>query len=98
MHIRAIDNSIIFKFVDAISNKSFDNKTPWGFIIKNAVFDMKTPRWGEIIATGPDVDECLKNAKYILIQQLRWTNGVDYAGCTYWRTDDTSIFGFLNKI
>jgi len=97
-NIRTLGNKILFQFLEATSkNKrgTFENKTDWGFDIGNS-FDetAKLPRWGVVVAIGPDVkEEGIVPGVKVFIEELKWTNSVDVDGEPVWQTDEDCILG-----
>lgn len=90
LNLRCIKNRIIFKFNDEVGSGSFDNKTDWGFEIKNPVKDVDVPRWAEVLAIGKDV-KAVKPGNYILIEPLMWSLSFTHEGEKYWVTDETKL-------
>lgn len=88
--ITVIENGIIFKFVEDITNKAFDNKTSWGFEIRDRTNDMKRPRWGVVERIGPKVTQ-VAEGDYILIENLQWTNALEYKNDKFWKTNETKV-------
>lgn len=100
MPLKAISNHVIFVFEDSFKKKTVDNnrqeklfveKTDWGFETISPEDSMKTPRWGISIATGPRCSDDIKPGMRILIEPLKWTNGVQVGEDWFWRTNDESI-------
>lgn len=94
MNVTAIKNTVLFQFSDSVkSNGEFSKgQTASGIVIAGDGFDSsaKEPRWGNVIAVGPDV-KGIKVGYAILIPALRWTEGMKYEGTKFWKTDDTQI-------
>lgn len=91
-----IRNHILFQFVDSVDGRGrFKKETsiievPYGDFEDSA----KAPRWGVVVAAGPDVDDqCSAPGTLILIDNLKWTLGFDLDGKKYWRTDDRCVLG-----
>ena len=97
MTLRAINNDIIFEFIQKLESGTFVNKTEWGLEIKNQVEDVKQPKWGKVLHIGPDVDADIKIDQYVLIEALMWTNKVSYAGYDFWKTNDSKIIAISEK-
>lgn len=96
MKLTAIHNHIIFEFVDATSKGQFTEKTEAGIqLLGHFDNSSKEPRWARVLVTGPDVDSelCTPGCE-ILIDNLRWTEGVELDGKKYWRTDDKQVLAF----
>ena len=98
MNIRAINNHILFQFIDKIKNNGqFDEGTSKQGIILNANHQdsSKQPRWGKIISIGPDCsDELRVPGCEILIDNLRWTPGTKFNKTVLWRTDEDQLLGY----
>lgn len=88
--IKVLADGIIFKFVEDISNKAFQNKTDWGFIVKDRENDVKHPRWGQALVVGPTTKH-VKVGDYILIENLQWTNGLTYMEEKFWKTNESKV-------
>jgi co-chaperonin GroES (HSP10) len=94
MKIKAIRNHIIFEFLDGLNSQNQFTQTTESGIHVAGHFDAsaKEPRWARILAVGPDVDDDLRAPNCeILIENLRWTEGVVYQGKKYWRTDENQV-------
>lgn len=92
MRLRAIKNHIIFQFIDEVDTKGrFVEKTKWGLEIPGH-FDnsAKSPRWANVTEVGPDVEN-VKVGQQVLINALKWTEGVKLEGVRFWRTDETQV-------
>ena len=95
--LRALRNGIIFQFEEKVTkskHSTFEGEeTDWGFKLNNN-FDesSKHPRWGIIVVVGNEVvDKGLEPGARILIEALKWTNGVEVEGETYWKTDEDHV-------
>lgn len=97
MQIRAIHDNIIFVFEDVVNTRGefITQQDGSSAILRIATFDdsAKKPRWGIVIATGP---ECAKvqAGDRILIPALRWTAGVTFGNGKVWKTDESQLVGF----
>lgn len=94
--IRPIRNMIQFQFHDAAVKKQgavyFQEKTNWGFITDNYDESVKKPRWGTVIAVGPDVFEDIKVGANVLIDALKWTPSFKFFGEEpFWFTSDEHV-------
>ena len=100
--IKAIHNHVIFTFEQdsvkveegSMSSTAFQEKTDWGFEFKNFNESTEQPRWGTVVATGPKTDPIIIVGMRILIENLKWTNGIEFNGTTIWRTDDECILAY----
>lgn len=91
--MKAILNHIIFEFVDGLdSQHNFTQTTASGIhIVGHHDSSAKDPRWAKVLHVGPDVDAAIKIGSTILIEPLRWTEGVKHGKKTVWKTDDTQV-------
>lgn len=100
--IQAIHNHVIFQFEQSsvkvskngTDSTAFEEKTDWGFEFKKFDESAQQPRWGVVIETGPDTDPVIKSGMRILIDNLKWTNGMPFDGEIIWRTDDACILAY----
>ncbi len=88
--ISVLKDGIIFKFLEEITNKAFENKTDWGFMVNDRTNDPKQPRWGEILVVGPTVEH-VKVGDYVLIENLQWTSALHYKGDKFWKTNESRV-------
>ena len=94
--LRPLLSNIIFQFEDELATangvKQFRETTSWGFDLR-ANFDnsTKSPRWGIVVAVGPDVSEEIKAGMAILIEPLKWTEGAELEGKYYWMTNEDQV-------
>ena len=94
--LRPLMKNIIFQFEDELATangvKQFRESTSWGFDLRsNFDHNTKAPRWGIVIAFGPEVSEEIKVGMAVLIEPLKWTEGVQYEGQHYWMTNEDQI-------
>lgn len=77
--IKPLKNTVLFEFIDDITNGAFASKTKSGIILtnKNHQDNSNLPRWGKVFEIGPDVTE-IAVGDYILIAPLRWTLGFKF--------------------
>jgi len=99
----AIHDNIVFQFEQewvkvhsgSQNSQAFKEQTGWGFEFFDYNASTNEPRWGYIIAVGPDVlDKNLVPGRKILIDALQWTTHAIYEGQKYWRTDEPSIMAY----
>lgn len=91
--IKPLKNNILFQFLDETggSKGKFTNRrTEAGIILPTLNSDQKSPRWGKVVAVGPDVAG-VSVGEYIYIEALAWTYGVTFEDDKYWKTDDSRI-------
>lgn len=100
MGVKAIHNHIVFQFEDAGTRKTshnqtrdqFSHLTNWGFEFSDFDESLNLARWVTVVAVGKDVDSQIQAGDRILVDALKWTDGVsDGEGTTYWRTNDEHV-------
>jgi co-chaperonin GroES (HSP10) len=97
MNIRAIENNVIFQFVEDVTQTRFVNSSASGFIISSSDGNQAiTPRWGKAISVGPDVME-IKVDDYILVEQGKWTTSFRVGERRYWKTDESKVIGVSDE-
>lgn len=91
--LRPLHKRIAFIFCDEVSGGRFNQTTESGLYIHKSVDkSLNEPRWGKVLAVGPDVeDEDIKNKNDILIENLRWTEGFKHDGIQVWFTDEKEV-------
>jgi co-chaperonin GroES (HSP10) len=97
--LRPLKSNIIFQFVEDAATlsdgqrtaKGFEEYTDWGFRIVDSKSSTSSPRWGIVVAVGPEVKEDIYPGRKILIENLKWTEGVKHDGVTYWMTSEDVI-------
>jgi beta-lactam-binding protein with PASTA domain len=100
--IRALRNNILFTFDQDIvqvddgksASTAFGEILDWGFAFSSFKESTEQARWGTVFETGPDVDPIIKRGMHILIDKLKWTNGVKFDNMILWRTDDDCVLGY----
>ena len=88
--LRPLGDSILFVFTDAFENGGFVNKTDSGVLYKSFDIDAKSPRWAKVVAVGNKVEE-ITAGMTILIEPLRWTEGMVFDGIKIWRTTEKDV-------
>jgi len=97
--LEAISNHILFEFADRIQGKDIYDRTQSGIIIAGTTADQQNKdRWGLVLAVGPDAASEIKVGEYILIERLKWTNGVEVEGKTYWKTDINQVLAVSEEL
>jgi co-chaperonin GroES (HSP10) len=98
MQLHPLKNNIMFRFLDdtgGAKGKFTDRKTPSGIIIPQHDNQQKQPRWGEVLAVGPEVDG-INIGDFIYIETLMWSYGTEVDGVKMWKTDDTKVIFVTN--
>lgn len=77
--LKPLKDTVLFEFIDTISDGAFASKTKSGIILtnKNHQDNSNLPRWGKVYAVGPDVNEVGPD-DYVLVAPLRWTLGFKF--------------------
>lgn len=92
--LRVFKNDVLFQFEDdeAVlydgkrSARGFKEKTNWGFVFSNSKDSASNSRWGVVVSVGPEVREDIYPGRRILVENLKWTEGVEFERQTYWKT------------
>lgn len=95
--VEAIKNHIIFQFTEAVNGQGmFSEETASGIYLgAGHETSAASSRWAKIVTFGPEVTPELQQVgKKILIENLKWTEGVKFKGETYWRTDDQNVLAY----
>jgi hypothetical protein len=87
---QAIEDGILFKFVEDTLGGGFQNATNWGFVIQNKTDDPKASRWAKVTNVGPKV-KYVQVGQYILIEKLMWTAGLRFLGDLFWKTNEKYV-------
>lgn len=89
--IEAIQNNIIFQFVEDVTQTRFVNKAASGILVASGDGNQTVyPRWGKALHVGPDVRE-VKPGDYIMIEPGKWTFGFIVEDVRYWKTDEDKV-------
>ena len=95
MKIEAIQNHIVFKFIDRVNNRGeFEPPKSTGGIelLKSSDDSAGQSRWATIVSLGPDCSDVLRTPGCeIFIDNLKWTAGVEFNGSKVWRTDESHV-------
>lgn len=90
--LQPINDGVLFQFLDSTggTKRMFtDRATASGIIISAQRADQQMPRWGQVLAVGPDVD--ISVGEYILIEGGRWSPDTTIMGTQLWKTDGQQI-------
>lgn len=89
--LELIKDSIIFAFEDAVAGNNFVETSASGIYLgKDNHRAANTPRWGRVVAIGPDVETVKRNDR-ILIEPAMWTIGMMHDGVKLWRTTEPNV-------
>lgn len=94
MKLIPIKTNVMFRFLDATGGakgRFAGESTSSGIIIPTLDSAQKIPRWGVVIAAGPESE--VAEGEYILIESLMWSNGSvsEFNGEKVWKTEDKYI-------
>lgn len=89
--IKPLGNNIMFSFVDDVRQGMFYDVEKSGIIVgKSYDGSAKEPRWGNVIAVGPDV-AVIQPGQKILVEPLRWTEAMKVGDRSVWFTREAEI-------
>ena len=91
--IEAIDDKIIFEFLEDIQNKTFSKVSEGGIILQQAAENqLQEPRFVKVLKVGPDVKD-VKVEDIVLVEPLKWTTAIEIeeADSKFWITDEKSV-------
>jgi hypothetical protein len=92
MKLKPLGKNIIFIFLEQTSQGKFVPNHGGQILLTSKVDgNNRSPKWGKVFLTGPDVDPEIKVGEYILIEPLMWTPGFDYDGVKFWKTDSDKV-------
>jgi co-chaperonin GroES (HSP10) len=92
MYLEPISNNIMFYFLDSTGGskgKFTDRRTESGIIISTTDEGQKVPRWGKVVAVGPEAQVAVGD--FILVEALQWSFNTEFEGEKLWKTDDTRV-------
>lgn len=95
MKMKVLNNKILFKFLEDIQDGNLKQKTEWGFEVKGTHDDVKLPRWGVIIQSGPESK--FNEGEYILIEPLMWTDNFEIDKQKFWMTQPEKVLASSKK-
>jgi co-chaperonin GroES (HSP10) len=90
--LRPLKNVILFQFLDEAGGPQgkFQERTNGLIVIPKLDSNQKSPRWGKVVAVGPDVYGVSEN-DFVLIEGLQWTRHEVFEGEKIWMTNDTKV-------
>jgi co-chaperonin GroES (HSP10) len=92
MKLAALNDTIIFEFLDEIQDGFFATRTKSGLILQtqNPEMNASLPRWGKVYAVGPDVKDVIVN-DYILLAPLHWSTNFKFGDTRYNRAFEKDV-------
>ncbi len=95
--LTAIHNHILFQFEDErkqhMGVTQFEESTDWGFKFVRVDDSTQSARWAIVSVVGPECDSEIQPGMRVLVDRLMWSEGFEYEGEMYWRTDSNQIIG-----
>jgi co-chaperonin GroES (HSP10) len=97
--LQAIDDHILFEFVEDVGGGGFLQKSGSGVVIAEGhEKQLDTCRWIRALSIGPDVNEEFKVGDVLLIENLQWTTMfmVKDKGQKYWQTKAEHVLATID--
>jgi co-chaperonin GroES (HSP10) len=94
--LKTLHTNLLFRFEDELVTsrgiKQFKQTTEWGFQLGASMdSNTKSPRWGIVVAVGEKIDSDIKPGMRVLVEALKWTEGVSYGSETVWLTNQDYV-------
>lgn len=100
MKLIPLKTNVMFRFLDSTGGAKgrFTDSTKSGIIIPTLDSAQKLPRWGVVVAAGPESE--VTEGDYILIEALMWSNGSvsKFDDESVWKTEDKYIMLMTNDL
>lgn len=97
--LKALNDRIIFKFVQDTTGNMFHEKTKSGFVvIEKADKQLKSARWAQVYKFGKDVSTEIYPGIYILVENLMWTQQVTFEGEKLWTTTEEKVLAVSDEL
>ena len=96
--LKPLNDVIIFQFIDEIMGRkrAFNDVTESGIVVVGAATLQTNPRWGKVVASGPDSG--VKPGEYILVEGLQWTTDFKIDDEKHWKTEDSKVLAVCDNI
>jgi co-chaperonin GroES (HSP10) len=91
-----IKTGIFFMFIEEVNNGRFMNSTSNGLIINSNDKTQLIPRWGKVIAVGPDVTD-VEPDMFVLVDAGKWTEGIPFKNIKFWKTEESHVLLISDK-
>ena len=91
-----IKTGIFFMFIEEVNNGRFMNSTSSGLIINSNDKTQLVPRWGKVIAVGPDVTD-VEPDMFVLVDAVKWTEGIPFRNFKFWKTEESHVLLVSDK-
>jgi co-chaperonin GroES (HSP10) len=90
--LKALNNKIIFQFLQDTTGGQFHETTRHGIVImENNDKQLNVSRWAKVVKAGPRVSEDISVGDYVLIEALQWTTHIIWNREKFWMTTDEKI-------
>lgn len=91
-NLKALNDKIIFKFVQDTAGNMFRETTKSGItVMENKEKQLQAPRWGVVVTVGKDVSAEIYEGLYILVEPLMWTLHLEYDSEKFWVTSEPKV-------
>jgi len=99
MKLQPLGKNIIFAFLEQVSHDGFIPSSGGKIILTQQNLDHnRTPKWGMVLLTGPQVPADIKVGDYIFIEPLMWTPGFEVEGVKAWKTDSDKVMVVSSEV
>ena len=97
--LSAINNQIIFEFLEDTTQGHFNSKSAGGILlVEHGHHQVDYCRWVRVKDTGPDVDSDISVGDVVLVGNLRWTPEFTVNDKGYWITTDNEIIAVWDDL
>ena len=99
MKLQPLGKNIIFVFLDEVAQDGFIPNSGGRILLTKQNLDHnRTPKWGKVLLTGPQVPADIKVGDYIFIEPLMWTPGFDVDDVKAWKTDSDKVMVVSSEV
>jgi len=97
MKLKPLLDDILFVFNDTIERGNFVETYGRIYLGRSQEGTIRKPRWGKVLAIGPDVSDEISEGDNILIEPLMWTPGLEYDDVKIWKTAEHKVIGVAEE-
>lgn len=95
--VKPTRNKIAFTFLQTPEAGRFTHQTDSGIqVIQDADKQLDASRWGVVVAVGTEV-EYVSKGDFVLIEHLKWTEGLEIENTKVWFTDESQIIAVTDE-
>lgn len=99
MKLLPLGKNILFTFLEDVSDGGFIPQSGGQILLTRQNLDHnRTPKWGLVLLTGPQVPADIAVGDYILIEPLMWTPGFDVEDVKAWKTDSDKVMVVSSEV